>query len=296
MKLIDPSFEILETYGYDLNSIYKDTERAGRVCYKSEDKCTEDSAKPFVNMLIKRGHTSPLEQGTVYLTIPWDIKGNSEETFKLRKIIAKYESNPYTKIVDSSEDKKSYITTNYRVIQQNKLENDLKYLANPTEFHKKRISVKFICSRAILAEFTRHRVFSFCVESQRYVNYSKDRFGNQITYIKPEWVNAELGGHSNELIIISNAPKDGYIKGGETYLISLYNAEKWYFDLLKLGWKPQQAREVLPNSTKTEIVMTGYIDDWKEFFKLRCDKAAHPEARRLAIPLKEEFIKRNLID
>ena len=116
------------------------------------------------------------------------------------------------------------------------------------------------------------RVFSFAQESTRYCNYSKDKFGNEITYILPCW---EMQKDEEEL-----------------FLMQLEQAQNVYNALISSGWKPQQARAILPNALKTELVMTGFISDWSHFFKLRCDSAAHPQARELAIPLKEEFIKR----
>lgn len=124
------------------------------------------------------------------------------------------------------------------------------------------------------------RVFSFAQESTRYCNYSKDKFSNEITFIEPCWSLAPMGLEDFN---------------GEHFLDALENAEREYLYLVENGWKPQQARAVLPNSLKTELVMTGFISDWEHFFKLRCDKAAHPQAQELAIPLKEEFINRGYI-
>lgn len=141
MKLIKPSFEILPTTG----DIYKDIERVGRVCYKSEDKITDVSAIPFVNMLIGRGHTAMLEHGTVYLYLC------SEHPI----IGYKYRDNKYSKYVEIRETEKpspkihKYITTNYRVLVENGWLDDLQYQCEPTEFHEKRVSVKFTCDRGV---------------------------------------------------------------------------------------------------------------------------------------------------
>ena len=122
------------------------------------------------------------------------------------------------------------------------------------------------------------RVFSFAQESTRYCNYSKDKFGNEITYIIPCWWKDEESNRAEA-----------------EFCHFLKYAEEQYFYLLRQGWTPQKARTVLPNSLKTELVMTGFIKDWKHFFKLRCDSSAHPQARELAISLREEFIKRGYI-
>ena len=162
MKLIKPSYQIIEPTSYTIDDIYKSIELVGRVSHKSEDRITEDSAETFVEKMMKMKHLSTCEFGTVYLYIDYhDVSFN--------KIIDKYNSNEYSKcIVDTVFPNKAYITTNYRVLIENNWLNDLKYLCEPTEYHHKRYTVKFICDRGILAEFTRHRKFSFMAESTRY--------------------------------------------------------------------------------------------------------------------------------
>lgn len=143
MKLIKPSWEILEQEP-GIDGIYKAIERAGRTCYKSEDKITENSTKPFVDRMVKSGHGAMLEHGTVYLKLtPSEIH-----------IYHKYRDNPYTNVnVVNSEDPYPvptyYISTNYRVLVEHGWLNDLKYLCEPTEHHEKRITVRFICDRGV---------------------------------------------------------------------------------------------------------------------------------------------------
>lgn len=135
------------------------------------------------------------------------------------------------------------------------------------------------------------RVFSFAQESTRYCNYSKDKFGNEITFIKPCFLDdSKLALYGPYHTVIRDKSPESI------FIASLNNAEKDYIDLIDLGWKPQQARAILPNALKTELVMTGFINDWKHFFDLRCATNAHPQAQELAIPLKEEFIKRGYIN
>lgn len=142
------------------------------------------------------------------------------------------------------------------------------------------------------------RVFSFAQESTRYCNYSKDKFSNELTFIKPCWCDAKEERYwlsKDNSICSTSYPNMTFGDIPNTPFSFLYNlleSEKDYFILLKEGWKPQEARAVLPNALKTELVMTGFVSDWKNFFSLRCDSAAHSQARELAIPLKEEFIKR----
>lgn len=296
MKLIKPSFEIIEQEP-GLNGIYKAIERAGRTSYKSEDKITENSAKPFVDRMVNSGHGAVLEHGTVYLKI--------SDTIENSYIIDKYVKNQYSLVRDSVDRYDCHgdllftsdkcITTNYRVLVENGWLDDLKYLCEPTEYHDKRITVKFICDRGVSHEFVRHRVFSFLQESTRYCNYSKDKFDNEITFIIPSWMDRiEEGEYSEDFDSIYDCIGTNLFDY-DSFLIALAGSSKHYMRLLELGWKPQQARAVLPNALKTELVMTGFVFDWKHFFELRCASNAHPQAQELAIPLREEFIKRGYI-
>lgn len=278
MKLIKPYYEIIEPTGYTIEDVYKSIELAGKVSHKSEYTIKEGSAKEFVNRIINWGHNSCLEFGTVYLTIPW----NTEEGCLY---CGRYDENPYSKIVDDPSNKCTYVTTNYRVILENKWEESLKWICTPQENHIKRYCVKFVCSRSISHEFVRHRKFSFMQESQRYCNYSLGKFNNELTFIRPCWRSIETANYM------------GVNKfDGDYFKDILTEAEQYYFKLLKLGWKPEQAREILPNATKTELYMCGFSSDWEDFFRLRDDKQhAHPQAYELAHPIHEEFIKRNYL-
>jgi thymidylate synthase (FAD) len=291
MKLIKPSFEIWEQPA-GLEGVYKQIERAGRVCYKSEDKITEDSAKPFVDRMVKSGHGAMLEHGTVYLYIR--RKGN--ESLE----VDRYLLNPYSKVVFSqspnSRDMEIYITTNLRVLVENGWLDDLKYICEPTEYHERRVTVHFVCDRGVSHEFVRHRVMSFAQESTRYCNYSKDKFGNELTFIIPCWIKdleeKSYLAHAEYHHTKEDASKQWYD--------ACMNSEFDYDDLIRLGWKPQEARAVLPNSLKTELVVTGFIKDWKHFFSLRSSIAKtgkpHPQAQELVDPLMDEFVKRGIME
>ena len=285
MKLIKPSFEIWEQPA-GLEGVYKQIEKVGRVCYKSEDKITEDSAKGFVDRMIKSGHGAMLEHGTIYMEfVPY--KNHPMPKF--------YIYNPYSKVVECGGN--MYVTTNMRVLVENERLNDLQYICKPTEFHEKRVCVHFVCDRGVSHEFVRHRVMSFAQESTRYCNYSKDKFNNEITYIIPCWMNLEEGSYNNGKYY--NPIATPYLVKGTTeeiFLLKLVGDELDYFELLEKGWKPQQARAVLPNALKTELYMCGFAEDWKYFCRLRDDKQhAHPQAYELAHPLHEEFIRRNYV-
>lgn len=273
MKLIQSKVELIEQ-GNSIEDIYKHIELCSRVCYKSEDKITPDSAKEFVDRMINSGHGAMLEHGTVYLKLEGINK--SWEYYHAQE----YLENNYSKVVierediDSTDWCKFYITTNFRVLIENNWLNDLKYICEPTKYHERRITVKFTCDRGVSHEFVRHRVFSFAQESTRFCNYSKDKFGNEITFIQSDYFTNNNSTKMDESNI-------NYFEQ------SLKDSERYYFKLLELGWKPQQARQVLPNALKTELIMTGFESDWKHFFNLRCAKNAHPDAQKLANELKE---------
>lgn len=295
MKLIKPSFSIIKQQT-GLEGVYKQIERAGRVSHKSEHNIKEGSAKDFVDRMIKLGHGATLEFGTVYLVIPCEFNGNQyNESWKE----SKYNNNPYSKVrreyVESERNYVDFITTNLRVLVENNWLDDLKYLCEPTVFHHKRYTVKFICDRAIANEIVRHRKFSFLQESTRYCNYSKGKFNGELTFIQPIWTYHQEDGDYGTIGNLKRknvGNKDGTFL---EFINSLQYAEYYYFILLREGWKPEQARNVLPLSLKTELYMCGFAEDWEHFFKLRCATNAHPQARELAIPLKEEFIKRGYI-
>lgn len=292
MKLIKPYFEIIEQ-GSSIEDLYKHIELCGRNAYKSEDKITENSAKTFVEKICKAKHGSVLEHGTVYLKAKTELINMyihpEDGDYEDYNILSKYEDNKYSNVFDDGE--YLYITTNFRVLKENDWLNDLQYMCEPTEFHEKRVSVRFVCSRAISHELVRHRVFTFTQESQRYCNYSKDKFGNDVTFIKPLWVHTEREEFYGHILTNTIDYSDTELR----YMMSLKESENAYLDLLDFGYKPEEAREVLPNSTKTDVIMTGFVSDWKHFFELRTAENAHPEMRRLAIPLQNEFIKKSYL-
>lgn len=323
MKLIKPSFEIREQPS-GLEGVYKQIEGAGRVCYKSEDKIAEGTAKAFVDRMIASGHGAMLEHGTVYLSIPYN------EAYSLLPdtnwVIDSYGKNPYSII--RLHGPYFYITTNYRVLVENGWLDNLKYLCEPTEYHEKRITVQFTCDRVTGESFLRHRAIdedhptiegevtremesdinSFARESTRYCNYTKDKFNNQFSIIlPPEFYETQSSntidcfGKTDDQIFrnmccsISAGKIDDFQLFETWYFANL--ATQWAYNrLISLGWKPQQARRVIPLDIKSPLVMTAFVSDWRHFFELRCAANAHPQARELAIPLQEEFIARGYIN
>ena len=285
MKLIESKVEVIEQQP-GLEGVYKQIELAGRTCYKSEDKITEDSAKEFVDRMIKSNHGAMLEHGTVYLKITYPVSSTlSTEAFEkyIDEHRAEYalgnklSDDKYTKARCVSDDTYCtwYITTNMRVLCTN-LYNSLPwrdYICEPTEHHVKRITARFTCDRGVSHEIVRHRVMSFAQESTRYCNYGKDKFGNELTFIKPH----------NEPVLT------GPLEANSTFVTAMMQAERNYFDMLDEGFKPQIARQVLPHALKTEVVVTGFESDWEHFFELRTAGAAHPDMRKLALELQEKL-------
>lgn len=257
MKIINAKVaELVQQSG--IEGIYKQIERGGRICYKSEDKITEDSAKRFVDGLIKRGHLAPLEHGTIYLKAPID-------GYSLGDFIGSLRTNKYTKCNKVGEF--YYITTNMRVLVERDWLETLTFICEPTQYHEKRKSFIVTCDRAIANELVRHRVMSFNQESTRYVNYSHDKWEHEITFIKPCFWDKDDTRYY-------------------TWKNACMAAERYYMELLQDGATPQEARSVLPCSTKTELLITGFESDWEGLLKLRCDKAAHPQAQEVANMLK----------
>lgn len=275
MKLINPSYEILEQ-GVGLQGIYEQIERVGKTCYKSEVKGGE-SAKKFVEKMIANQHYAMLEHGTVYLKSEGIVRafGRGYQGGM------KYLNNPYSRV--NIEGTTQYVTTNLRVLVENGWMDDLRYyLCEPTQWHVKRVTVKFISNIHFYKDITRHRTMSFAIESTRYCNYaSEQKFGRCIKFIRPVWLKPE--------------EEEEFIRDCET-------CEEIYFRWIeKYGWQAQQSAEFLCQDTAAEICMTGFVDStgWIHVFNLRAlDKTgpAHPTVKQLMVPLYEEFCQRGYIN
>lgn len=293
MKILNPSFEIWQQ-GNGLAGVYKLIEQAGRVCYKSEKNTTETSAKPFVDRMIASQHTAMLEHGTIYLTAPKDI------------IYNKYNYNRFS--IVATDDKNDYVTTNLRVIVENQWLDDLKYISDPTQNHEMRITVHFTTQVAITREFNRHRANSMAEQSTRYCNYTKDKFGSEISVNVPKWIkdDSEFDHVSSQVDMelfkqLCNeiaTEKDKSWNAINNWLFANLAAEFSYMNLIAMGKKPQEARVILPLDTNTELVHTAFLKDWKHFFDLRAIGTTgepHPDAKAIAMPLYEEFKKLGFI-
>ena len=301
MKLIKQSFEFINQTDFSLVGIKKHIERCARVSYKSEDKITDTSYEKFVNMLESRGHDRPLEFGTVYLDIPTK---DLEPGYEYINAVGKYALNPWS--IKEDFDNHAYISTNYRVIKDNHWEDDLQYLCEPTEYHHKRYTVHMILDRGVMDEFRTHVGLSHLAESTRYCNYSKDKFGNELTFIKPCWLNVPEGKYNHCIMVSKNSPDIrvecvGSDEIGKYYNIEedeglflngLVQSELTYLHLINnKKWTPQQARSILPLGIKSELISCGFEDAWENFFKRRDAPDAHPMAQEIANPMHKEFFK-----
>ena len=301
MRLINQSVE--EWYcGYTLPEIWAHIARCARVCYQSTPRSNGETEEEFVKRVILRGysledigksrelqlklHLSVLEHGTVYLDIP-----NNVRTLEFLDFFRN--NNKYSKTYQHGNLRRNSVavTTNMRVIVENNLMQCLTYLCAPTEYHSLRTTCSIITDIGIARELARHRTHSISEESTRYCNYSKDKFGNELTFIKPCLLNDEklkLYGDYHT-VIRDKSPES-------IFIANLNNVEKDYVDLIKLGWTPQQARQILPLSTKVQTIHTAFESDWAEFISLRadaCSGSVHPNMKVIADKIKCLMSKEN---
>ena len=315
MELIRPSVEIWKQ-GNTLEDMWKHIARCTRVCYQSTPKNDGETDEEFVKRVILRPdsstgelnfdkiHGAMLEHGTVYLTLKTVCPG--DDGYQLYE---KYRYNKYSKATV----KHGFvcITTNLRIIYENGWFDDLEYICTPTEHHAKRVTVSFTTNIGVSREFNRHRVNSMAEESTRYCDYTAGRLQKSNKFALPAWFLDEEHLpyiESHKFDKLGSYLSDIWEKDDNTllnewcdmdfYLAALTFAEWFYQMLRKKGWKPQQAREVLPLATKSQLIHTAFIDDWKHFFALRADGVSgppHPNAKLVAKPLKKEFIKQGLL-
>lgn len=275
----------------------KKIEKCGRVCYKSEDKITEDSSEKFVANIIKRGHEAVLEHASFIFQVSYNVYEDLIE--KVMFVENRYPVKMYLRFTDFEgyivsgnvrawrdffrfsgvppymndfvEDNPilfpefmSVFPSNLegekwsiRQISTNELVSTYQRLVHED------VSVKFICDRGVTHEIVRHRPVSFCQESTRYCNYRNGKFGGEITVIKPCFFKENSTRYLN-------------------WFAACESAETAYNAILEDGGTPQEARDVLPNSLKTELIMTAPLMEWCHFFNLRMSSAAHPQMREVA--------------
>ena len=243
MRLVEPKAELLLQQP-GLEGVYKQIELAGRTCYKSEDKITEGSAKPFVDRMIKSNHLAMLEHGTVYLKISIPKKA------WFKSVVDKYYGNPHSKVNNTYDDYDYhyFITTNYRVLIENGWLDDLKYVCEPTEYHEKRYTLRFKGDIHLYKDTTRHRPMSYAIESTRFCNYLKEKFGMSVSFMRPTWLKEEfLEEFNNDCQILENI----------------------YFKWINKGLRAEEAAYFLCQGTAAEYCITGFTSDWKHLLDLR---------------------------
>lgn len=308
MKLIKQSFEILEQKDFTIKGIKQFVERCARVSYKSEDKMTDTSYEKFVGILESRDHARPLEFGTVHLKmILPDFQGFMNSLLTLGILNDIWIKSTYVGDI-------IYITTNYRYYLDitKHLPNVREYFTEEdNEYYPKRYTVHMILDRGVMDEFRTHVGLSHLAESTRYCNYAKDKFSNEVTFIKPCWLNVPEGQYNHCIMVSKNSPDIriecvGSDEIGKYYNIEedeglflngLVQSELTYLNLItNKKWTPQQARSILPLGIKSELISCGFEDAWENFFYRRCANDAHPMAREIAKPMHKEFIERGFID
>ncbi len=309
MRVIDPDFEILDQY-FKEGRLLEQIERCGRVCYKSEDRITKDSAIPFIKAIIKRGHESVLEMGQLVMEIKVDSEAMMHKFFervprfcqadkleryryllsmnpravrdlardhkdlKVVKAILQTLTPKYPALYEDLEPKHGWIKQDgiiVRLLDAKEVDG----LDLPLLLRHRCLLVHFIVNRAVTHELVRHRIASYLQESQRYCRYGEAKFGGQVVFIRPCF----------------------FEEGSEEYSLwkkAMEQSESIYLDLLKTS-SPQAARTVLPNSCKTEIMVHCTLTEWLHILKLRVSKAADPSMREIMsmlLPaLKDRFPK-----
>ena len=305
MKVIPASFEIQDEL--DRQSLAVRIEACGRICYKSEEKISGDSATPFIKAILKHGHNSVTEMGVITLRVEFDPeslahkfmarqprflqidrpgKGEMLITGSVRAYRELFREHPSDKLIKAMV---GFLGERYPLffedltpphgwmvqtgVEIEKLSlKEVEKLPADLQSRHRYVGVKFITNRAVTHEIVRHRPCSFLQESQRYCRYSEDKFANQVTFIRPMF----------------------FIDGSDEYRLwekAMVETEKIYLELLKTS-SPQAARTVLPNSCKTEIIVYCNLLEWLHIFRLRTTQAAEPSMREVMIPLLKEFGRR----
>ena len=312
MRIVEPSVEIMRT-GMETEFCTPEQfiEKVGRTCYKSEDKITDDSAAKFVGNLVKRGHEAMIEHWNLVFKVEKDIYERIVNDWLALSSKCTNDNRPtrqsrmrFTQTNFGEGDVRYVVSANMRawrdlvkdlvaeigfipqylhgvvrnyslffpefqdyvpaVIQNDKLIPIYIWELSPMERRThQNITVKIVCDRGVSHEIVRHRAASYAQESTRYCNYGLDKFGSEITVVRPSWCS-----------IGDDMYKD--------WFVGCCDSESAYFKMLADGATPQMARSVLPNSLKTEIIVTASLDDWDHFFDLRCDPAAQPDMKEVA--------------
>ena len=310
IKVVNPSVEIWNQEGYTLDAIWKHIARCARVCYQSVPKNNGETDYGFIVRTLLKGkdivnrryyniekiktcHLSVFEHGTVHLKYRLFMVKDFAQA-------SKFINNHYSKTKE--DDGYLYVTTNMRVLIENNWMDELKFIDNTPNcpYYYERVTVNFTTDIGISRELNRHRCHSISEESTRYCRYNADKFGNNITVAKLPWINIEdsacqgyvTGLYSDNEICNDNKIVPHFTKNWTAinwFLYGLQIANLVYCKCIELGWTAQQAREILPLNTKTQVVHTAFVEDWEHFIDLRSNGVSgvpHPMAKELADEVK----------
>lgn len=307
IKVVNPSVELWKQEGYTLNAIWKHIARCARVCYQSTPKNNREDDYSFLIRTLFRGvepedintkdlvkyHLSVCEHATVHLKYPLFMPRAAAQA-------TRFIHNQYSRTKE--HEGYIYVTTNMRVLIEHHWMDELEFIDNTPNcpYYAERTTVNFITDIGASRELNRHRVNSISEESTRYCRYNADKFGNNITVAKLPWINIEdsacqdyvTGLYSDNEICNDNKIVPHFTKNWTAinwFLYGLQIANLVYCKCIELGWTAQQAREILPLNTKTQVVHTAFIDDWEHFIDLRSNGASgvpHPMAKELADEVK----------
>ena len=312
IRVVNPNVEIWYQKGYSLDDIWNHIARCARVCYQSEKKNKDESEYSFLVRTIFRGidvlnhplsdmeilsiHGGVLEHGTVHLKFPMFMPRAAAMFEDV------YKNNKYS--VYGNNDGYMYVTTNMRVILEHNSVDTLEFIDETPNcpYYLNRITVNFITDIGASRELNRHRVNSICEESTRYCAYDKGKFGNNITVAKLPWIPYksdedntcyENGFFTDGELFYDNTIESQFTNNWNAidwFLYGLQIANLVYCKTRELGWTAQQAREILPLNTKTQVVHTAFVDDWEHWLQLRSNEISgkvHPSLLELSKRLVE---------
>ena len=281
MKIIKPRATIIEDELAAL-SIYQRIDACASVCYQRPPKPTEEEAQEFCRKMLSVKHMSTLEMARISVLLPWEYADKFSDEKYLQVDQIDFDNGVVSGSIRAFMDSNGYmcmvlrddlLSKHYSMFfgAPGRAECSWARLAKPEEipWQHKHVAARFIVNRAVSHELVRHRPCTFLQESQRYCRYE-----DEVTFIEPEWF--RVGSVS-------------MLEASKVFEMNTETQEAVYRSFLKRGMRPQQARAVLPNSTKTELICYASLPQWKHMFDLRCSTAADPEMRRVMIPLREEF-------
>lgn len=313
IKVINQNVEVWSQKGYSLNDIYDHIARCARVCYQSTPKNNEETSYDFLVRTLFRGtepkdintkdltkyHLSVCEHGTVHLKYPTFMPRAAAQSIR-------FIHNNYSRIKE--HDSYIYVTTNMRVLIEHHWLDELEFIDNTpnSPYYAERETINFTTDIGASRELNRHRTHSISEESTRYCRYTANKFGGNITVAKLPWIDYKNDDYPNDRGYENGFYLDNELYDEEENYLFDHNTDGWsaidwflyglqianlvYSKCVQLGWTAQQAREILPLNTKTQLVHTAFVDDWEKFVDLRANEVSgkvHPMMKELALKLKE---------